>query len=147
MLPAGPPNHRGQALVEFAIVFPVLFLLVAGIIQFGLIFWAQNTLTQIARDTGRWAATQQDCGSGAVSAAITTTANNIAAQSSLLGFDGSLESVTPIWVGSPCPPNNNQQEAWVRVTITNTVPVFFPLVPNPFTITTATEFRMEPRPK
>ncbi|HEX5147885.1 MAG TPA: TadE family protein, partial [Candidatus Limnocylindrales bacterium] len=54
-------RQHGQSLAEFAIVFPVLFLIVAAIIQFGLIFWSQNTLTQVARDTGRWAATQQAC--------------------------------------------------------------------------------------
>ena len=49
---------RGQSLVEFAIVFPVFIALVGGVIQFGMVFWAQNTLTQVVRDTGRWAATQ-----------------------------------------------------------------------------------------
>ena len=49
---------RGQALVEFAIILPVFVLFLAGVIQFGILFWAQNTLTQIARDTGRWASTQ-----------------------------------------------------------------------------------------
>ncbi|HEY8773487.1 MAG TPA: TadE family protein, partial [Gaiellaceae bacterium] len=52
---------RGQSLVEFAIVLPVLMLIIGAIIQFGIIFWGQNTLTQIARDTGRWASTQPGC--------------------------------------------------------------------------------------
>ena len=51
------PNRRrsrGQSLAEFALVFPILMIILGGIIQFGIIFWAQNTLTQVARDTGRW---------------------------------------------------------------------------------------------
>ena len=36
-------------------------LILGGIIQFGIIFWGQNTLTQVARDTGRWASTQVTC--------------------------------------------------------------------------------------
>ena len=46
-------HGRGQSLVEFALVFPILMILVGGIIQFEIIFWAQNRLTQVARDTGR----------------------------------------------------------------------------------------------
>jgi Flp pilus assembly protein TadG len=62
--PAGPPharesgrwrprNRRGQALVEFAFVLlPVLLILVA-IIQFGLLFGANVTLTNAAREGAR----------------------------------------------------------------------------------------------
>jgi Flp pilus assembly protein TadG len=45
--------HRGQALVEFvAVLLPVL-LLVVGIIQFGLLFAANVTLTNAAREGAR----------------------------------------------------------------------------------------------
>ena len=56
-----PKRARGQSLAEFALVAPLAIALLAGIIQFGTVFWAQNTLTQIVRDTGRWAATQTNC--------------------------------------------------------------------------------------
>ena len=56
-------KERGQALVEFAIVIPVFMLILAGMIQFGIILWGQNTLNQVVRDTGRWAATQTACDS------------------------------------------------------------------------------------
>lgn len=124
----------------------MLFLLIAGIVQFGLIFWGQNTLTQIARDTGRWAATQEDC---ATVGPIIATANAIAAQSSLLGYaPGSWDGtdVTVTWTGTPCPPNDNRDEAWVSISIQHTVPIFFPFVPGDGNISTATEFRMEPAP-
>jgi Flp pilus assembly protein TadG len=42
-------RSRGQSLAEFALVFPILMLIIGGIIQFGVIFWGQNTLTQVAR--------------------------------------------------------------------------------------------------
>ena len=54
-------QRRGQALAEFAIVIPVFMLVLGGVIQFGIFFWDQNTLNQIARDAGRFAATIQDC--------------------------------------------------------------------------------------
>ena len=31
-------SEEGQAMVEFALVFPILLLLVMGIIQFGILF-------------------------------------------------------------------------------------------------------------
>lgn len=89
----------GQGLAEFAIVVPVLIALIGGVIQFGLIFWSQNTLTQVVRDTGRWAATQTACWipgdltpipPGSTTAVdIATQANAVAQDSSLLGYSAS----------------------------------------------------------
>ncbi len=147
---------RGQALAEFAIVAPVLFLVIAGTIQFGLVFWSQQTLTQIARDTGRWAATQSSCDGS--SAHVTQVANDIAGQSTLFGYspgqwsDGGTEPTNKVVVswprdsGQSCPPESNQEEAWVRVEIGHKVPIFFPIVPGDGRLTTTAEFRMEPEP-
>lgn len=84
----------GQALAEFAIVLPLLIALLGGIIQFGLIFWAQNTLTQVVRDTGRWAATQENCSlynatSNPSGVDIAKEANLVASNASLLGYSSS----------------------------------------------------------
>jgi Flp pilus assembly protein TadG len=43
-------EEDGQALVEFAIVVPLLLMLVTGIIQFGLVFNKYITLTDAARN-------------------------------------------------------------------------------------------------
>jgi len=48
---------KGQALAEFAIVAPIFFLLVFGVLQLGLLFGAQNGLVDGVRDTARKAAT------------------------------------------------------------------------------------------
>jgi len=48
-------NERGVAIVEFAIILPVLLLLVFGIIQFGFIFNGQITLTSAVREGARFA--------------------------------------------------------------------------------------------
>jgi Flp pilus assembly protein TadG len=141
-------RSRGQSLAEFAIVFPVMMLIIAGIIQFGIIFWGQNTLNQVARDTGRWAATQQSC-TPATESAIRNTANAIAGQSALIGYvpgTWTAANVTVSWTGTPCPPQNNQETAWVKISIDHTVPIFFPWVPGNGNIGTSTEFRMEPAP-
>jgi len=50
-------SARGQGLVEFAIVLPVLAVLLFGIIQFGMIFGAQVGLTNAVREAARYAST------------------------------------------------------------------------------------------
>ena len=48
-------NESGQAVAEFAIVLPVLLLLLMGFIQFGFIFNGQVTVTSAAREGARLA--------------------------------------------------------------------------------------------
>ena len=52
-------RERGAAAVEFALLLPVLLLLVFGIIDFGRALNAQITLTQAAREGARLAALGQ----------------------------------------------------------------------------------------
>lgn len=49
-------SEKGQALVEFALILPILLLLVMGIIQFGIIFSAQMSVTNAVREGARTAA-------------------------------------------------------------------------------------------
>jgi len=46
-------REDGAALVEFALVISLLFLIIFGIIEFGRIFNAQITVTQAAREGAR----------------------------------------------------------------------------------------------
>jgi Flp pilus assembly protein TadG len=118
-------------------------LIVGGIIQFGIIFWGQNTLTQVARDTGRWAATQVTC---PTTTTVDPIARNIAANSSLIGYPSPAFAVTAAMSGDPCPVVNNQKVAYVTITLTHQVPVFFPFLPGNGLLTTSAQFRMEPAP-
>ena len=53
-------RESGAALVEFAIIAPLLLLLVFGIIEFGRAYNAQNSLTHAAREGAReYAITQE----------------------------------------------------------------------------------------
>src|SRR5215472_18044642 len=52
-------GDRGAAAVEFALLLPLLLLLVFGIIDFGRAINAQITLTQAAREGARLAALGQ----------------------------------------------------------------------------------------
>ena len=46
---------RGQAMVEFALVFPVFILLMVGLFDFGRVIWVNDTLATAAREAARFA--------------------------------------------------------------------------------------------
>jgi hypothetical protein len=46
-------NQNGQALVEFALILPVLLLIILGILEFGWLFNSQITVTSSAREGAR----------------------------------------------------------------------------------------------
>ena len=59
-MPEKTTTDRGAAMVEFAIIAPLLLLLVFGIIEFGRAYNAQNSLTHAAREGAREYAISQD---------------------------------------------------------------------------------------
>ncbi|MBP2626276.1 MAG: TadE family protein [Firmicutes bacterium] len=67
-------NNRGQALVEFALMLPVLLLLVVGVMEFGLIINQYMVLAEAAREGARSAAL------GDSDTAITTVVKTAASQ-------------------------------------------------------------------
>lgn len=69
-------NDRGAAMVEFAIIAPLLLLLVFGIIEFGRAYNAQNTLTHAAREGAREYAITQDAAAGELAAKNAATSLN-----------------------------------------------------------------------
>ncbi|MEX0626505.1 MAG: TadE/TadG family type IV pilus assembly protein [Chloroflexota bacterium] len=148
-------SRRGQALVEFALVLPILLMLVGGIIQYGVIFATKHSLIQVARDTGRWAATQafDPCLSATTASPPepVTEADAIAQQSRLMGYaagdwnaltftayaDNEPMPATPpnsewvevVWSyqnGEPCPTVDSTTAAYVTVRLTHRAPVFLP---------------------
>lgn len=52
-------NERGASAVEFALVLPILMVLVLGLIQFGFIFFHYISITHASREGARWAALEQ----------------------------------------------------------------------------------------
>lgn len=46
-------ERSGAALLEFAFLTPILLLLITGIIQFGSLFFLENNMANVARDTAR----------------------------------------------------------------------------------------------
>jgi Flp pilus assembly protein TadG len=114
-------SRRGQALAEFALVIPVFMLVLGGVIQFGIWFWDQNTLNQIARDAGRYAATVKCTGSS--QGDIVSKTQALEASTPFAGTFGAVIVVIPTPVEA-------------------TVPTFFPFVNG--NISSSAKYRMEP---
>jgi len=55
---------RGAAAVEFALILPLLLLLVFGIINYGALMYDQSVITNAAREGARWAAINASAASG-----------------------------------------------------------------------------------
>jgi Flp pilus assembly protein TadG len=57
---SGGRDRRGQALAEFALIMPILFLLIAGIIEFGRGWNVKQVLTDAAREGARYTVVQDN---------------------------------------------------------------------------------------
>ena len=57
-------SEKGQAAVEFALILPILILLICGVIDFGRMLYTANSLTTVCERAARYAsidyATKQD---------------------------------------------------------------------------------------
>jgi Flp pilus assembly protein TadG len=160
-LPSDRARTRGQSLAEFALVFPVLMIILGGVIQFGIIFWGQNSLNQVVRDAGRYAVTQPNC-SGTSRTDVIDKITSLASQMGVARIVGSPTVVMPTngeivggtadpisdnnSVSAPnfCPATTNADHVWIRITVDAQVPIFFPFVPGSGAISSTALFRMEP---
>ena len=48
------PGSKGQSLVEFVLILPVLLLLLLGIVEFGLLLYNQHVITNASREGARY---------------------------------------------------------------------------------------------
>lgn len=101
-------GERGAAVVEFALVVPVLLALVLGIVEFGHIYNAQLVITNAAREAARTMAV-----TGEAPTAIA------AAQSVAPGYS---ITVTPQPLTCVTDPTNSQLKQ-VTATVTSNVPL------------------------
>ena len=62
--PNSTPIHRGQGLVEFALVLPVFLLLILGVIEFGRLMVTYSSISTASRDAVRYAISVGDSPSG-----------------------------------------------------------------------------------
>lgn len=95
-------RRRGAAIVEFAVVLPLLLMLLFGIIDFGWIFMVRQTLTNAAREGCR------------VAVLKTATADQVRARvQSVMEPTGYVEGTDWTFTMSPI----DDEVQWVRVSI------------------------------
>jgi len=116
-------KQRGVALVELAIVLPLLLAICFAITEFGRAFYTYDTLAKSARDAARYLTTQA-AGSGWTTARNLVAYGNPAGTGSPLvpGLDSSnMSSKVTICDASNCPGNLNQGSNPVINTVTVTI--------------------------
>lgn len=87
-------HERGQSLVEFAIILPVMLLLVLGAVDLGMGFKTYIGLTNAAREGVRWISIHPSDKVGA-KARIYTEAQRVGVESSVLAEGGYVVSFSP----------------------------------------------------
>ena len=108
-------DRGGSNVVEFALVAPVLIILMLGIIQFGMILYTHNNMVQAAREASRILAKED-----------TTEAEAIAIANTQLGFSGltfTVTACTPVIGLGGGPPCVAPLDPATDVSVTITVPL------------------------
>jgi hypothetical protein len=133
-------GKRGQALVEFALVAPVFFLVLFAIIEAGRFMFYYETLNNATREGARYAivngANTLGCPSGPPapgSTACDVPGANVVqrVRNAAFGVLGTGVAVTPTWF------NDNGRGSTVTVSATYTYGSLVPIVPLPAITVTA----------
>jgi Flp pilus assembly protein TadG len=156
------PNGRGQALVEFALVVPIMVLIFAGLTQLAFIYERQIGIENAVRDGARRAATYKTnsvlgnaCANGAKVWDMVFGSGGTM-QSNVEGYDTTGTAVKdPLVTYTNATSSSGLGEVLVKVSVTYKHPLFLPLItqildgfdPNPsgndLWISTSSQFTVE----
>ncbi|MCL6560135.1 MAG: pilus assembly protein [Firmicutes bacterium] len=124
-------NARGQALVELALVLPILILLVMGAIEFGRVFNSYLLITNASREGARAGIT------GEYDTEIRTRVKTVADSLSLTDSDITITPEQSFRTrGVPLTVEVNHSVNLVT-------PLFGTIIPDPFPLSSSTTMRME----
>ena len=131
--PGGTQHEAGQALVEFALVAPILVLLLMAIFQFAFVFQSQIGLTNAVREAARRASTATAADETTMSAFVVSQLTGGGGNPGLLaenvsGYDaGRLAGTSPVvtFCTYDVAGTTNQR---IQITVEYHHPVFFPLL-------------------
>jgi Flp pilus assembly protein TadG len=130
-------DKRGQAIVEFALVLPILLFLVFGIMEGGRVMFEQIIVTEAAREGARVAIVNTN--NANITTAITTAVDKFGAgMITTITYRNATNNV----VGTPVAGGT------ATVLVTANVPIVTPLMsavfnPNPFPVSGTATMRME----
>jgi Flp pilus assembly protein TadG len=161
-------RDRGQALTEFALIAPILFLLLFGVLQLGLLFAGQNGLVNGVRDAARRAVTWRVNDASLTDAGIRTAVCTAVEDTLTAKLSGALPGFTAArltdtisyhWEMNPGPAPTSPDDAsnyflYVDVQASYAHPLYVPLVSiffdaldgsldNSFTLSASEEMRVE----
>ena len=123
-------NKKGQSVVEFALVLPILLLLMLGMIEFGFVFHEYLVITYAAREGARSAAL------GSTDAVVITTVKNVASE------------INKGQIAITITPATRVRGSSVTVQVTNPIKINTPLISaffpqNPFPLSGTAIMRVE----
>lgn len=110
-------SERGSQLIEFALVLPLLLLIIAGIAEFGLLFHAAEITGNAAREGARLAVIPGNETDGY--ATVISRVNGFLSDSGLTGLHETVAQPESIAIGG------GLVSTGVRVTVTYTYPCRF----------------------
>lgn len=130
-------NQKGQTLVEFALVLPVLFLLIFGIVDLGVMFYVNLTMQYAVYQGTRYAVTgRSDLGTDRKSALITkikNSSNGLYDKNMHVPKDPEIFVITPSkvtfnnYTGTPITGNPGRPDDIIVVSLTYTWPLLTPM--------------------
>ena len=130
----GRRGQDGAAAVEFALVAPILLILVFAIISFGFLFAQDLALNNAARQTARYGAVENrtcaDVQAEALSAASPLV--NMSKSGSVISVTRGIAGTTPTAIcatGAELPCKGSTDKANIYVTLKFTADVLLPVVP------------------
>ena len=130
-------NEEGAAALEFALVLPLLLMVIFGIIEFGRIYSQYQVYQGAAREGARYAAVRSGAGVGPTATQVRTRVLDSAEP-----YDGNITS-TSINVSTQCSSTNVGTVVTVTwdQSYTIDIPLLPPYTPSPLQIRSA--FRCE----
>lgn len=155
-------TRAGQSMVEFAMIVPLFFLLIFGIIDLGHVFYVQMTLQNALRQAGRFAVTGNHLLDPASNQLSRVLSIKKIAESAAVGLiDPNMPNITIYSIGTNGSVNlgiagaggdAGGPGATVVISIGTSLQLFTPLIGQFFgtggvyTFTNSTSFRNEPFP-
>jgi Flp pilus assembly protein TadG len=157
----GSGRDRGQALVEFALILPILLLVVTGIMQFGVLLSGQIALVNGVREAARYGSVLETSSVGSVPADAAAVEARLAAvlTAGLPGYAPARLLSSSVCYVSYQNPGSSPASYSVRLTVSATYKhaLFVPLITqildpmdgsfdNGFRLSASEEFRVENQP-
>jgi Flp pilus assembly protein TadG len=124
-------NKKGQALVELALILPILIMIILATMEFGRVFYSYLVITNASREGARAGVVGTD------DYGIKTKVKNAA---TTLPLTDSQITITP---SQGSRPRGAPLTVQVNYSVTLVAPIPNVVVPNPFPLTATTTMRVE----